>query len=365
MDNCHNNLENISAYVDGELTEDEARRVEEHLAVCEACSAVLAFYHEMSVATDESVVDAPESLVRSVMEKINNEGSNTKKAGSSRPVTLRVIMTRYAPVAACLAVMLLAIPIVNSLRSSRTDNAAPEYGSNLAMIMPGNIVPSPNAPAPAPAYDSGADFNIPAEYDNEIQSAGEASIRAAGGSDADEVTGFTDDADRSKTGNNTPASALQPAPESAAPESAAPMDAPPPPAGTVPAEEPEYAFPPAAPPGLSTGESGSTTTSENTQDLEQELIEATHTQISDSIQRRINSAYACITFTGDMPEMLTEYKIEALESMDEQTDRDTFFEIPRSIMMRLLDELSGYDGVEVMLGDADSDYVIVRYVSGR
>jgi anti-sigma factor RsiW len=56
-------LERISAYADGELTAEEERGVEAHLALCTECSRELALIRALSGAMKASLADRPNGSV--------------------------------------------------------------------------------------------------------------------------------------------------------------------------------------------------------------------------------------------------------------------------------------------------------------
>ncbi|MCL2045773.1 MAG: zf-HC2 domain-containing protein [Oscillospiraceae bacterium] len=70
MSKCLEYIELISAYIDGQLEEDEKNMIEAHFKECEDCSSILKSYEIISEATSKSAVLAPESLKTSIMEKI-------------------------------------------------------------------------------------------------------------------------------------------------------------------------------------------------------------------------------------------------------------------------------------------------------
>jgi len=129
-------MELISAYADGETTESDTRQIREHLSTCESCSALLELYREISISTDESSVPAPEALRIGVMNRINNEETYHTANNTKRRRHFHIILTRYAPVAACLVVMLLVW----------------QFRSNLFDVQHDAAVPAPAA-APLPAED--------------------------------------------------------------------------------------------------------------------------------------------------------------------------------------------------------------------
>ena len=106
MKKCSELLELISVHADGELTGSDKRLVEEHLSTCESCSALLEMFREISASVRESCVAVPEALRIGVMNRIHGERAhevnNEKQRGR-----FHVALMRYAPIAACLVVMLL------------------------------------------------------------------------------------------------------------------------------------------------------------------------------------------------------------------------------------------------------------------
>ena len=159
MNNCSEYMELISAYSDGELAEADRQRLEEHLAACENCSALLDLYREMAGAVAESAAPVPESLCGDVMKEISGEGTADSADSSKRRRVMRIVLTRYVPIAACLALVLLALPrLLNLGRSSNdemstggsmsvADTAAQrnESGENMA----GEMAPGGSAPGAA------------------------------------------------------------------------------------------------------------------------------------------------------------------------------------------------------------------------
>ena len=154
MNNCANYFELISAYADGELPESDRKNLEEHLDVCENCSAILGLYREMSAGIAESCAAAPDTLHENVMKEISRadvtygaggtpgagdaaDGDNMKKRKISR-----IVLTRLVPAAACLALILLAIPLF--LNSGRSDGSSKDESGSLQVYASG--APQMNAP---------------------------------------------------------------------------------------------------------------------------------------------------------------------------------------------------------------------------
>jgi len=49
----------LMGFIDGELSADEARRIEDHLAVCPACRGELATYQQLGLAADSLAKEEP------------------------------------------------------------------------------------------------------------------------------------------------------------------------------------------------------------------------------------------------------------------------------------------------------------------
>ena len=190
MRNCTELMEQLSAYADGELTGSDKELMEDHLRSCENCAALLGLYREMSAAIGDSCVSAPEALYAGVMNEIltgeavgsgdatvsedseavgsgdatvSEDSENADEAGATvieagnaadadvteandatsaagaaddaeiarKRKALRVILTRYVPIAACLAVALLVLPRFLSLnKTARNDYAMPAGGAS-------------------------------------------------------------------------------------------------------------------------------------------------------------------------------------------------------------------------------------------
>ena len=155
----------LSEYLDGELNNDDTRRVKEHLAQCEQCSGLLKIYYEISEAVSETLAPPPEQLLSKVMGKIRagypkdelkdpniNDGelniANEKSNGSQitniinshennldnndrdssvskRPETtnriMRIFLSRLLPLAACLVIILFSLPRINGRFSSNNE----------------------------------------------------------------------------------------------------------------------------------------------------------------------------------------------------------------------------------------------------
>jgi len=144
-------MELISVYADGELSEPDTFQLKAHLSECESCSALLEMYREISIAADEQSVDAPEALRIGVMNRIKNEEIFHTAGNVKRRKPLNIILMRYAPIAACLVVMLLVWQFWGDLWGARDDAMAPAATEpQIAMDAPAPAEAAPEA-APAPA----------------------------------------------------------------------------------------------------------------------------------------------------------------------------------------------------------------------
>ena len=102
MNKCAEIQELISEYLDGELSSEDTARVDEHLAQCEQCSALLMLFSEINTSIRESLVPPPEKLLTGVMDKIRSgykitEGSedeNSNDFGDSGVLYITDIRSR-------------------------------------------------------------------------------------------------------------------------------------------------------------------------------------------------------------------------------------------------------------------------------
>ena len=168
MSNCNIYEEMVSAYADGQLTDSDRWRVEEHLSECGSCSALLEMFREISAAAKESLVEPPPALRENVMEAISS-GKADIAADKMRKLRIAgLITTRLIPIAACFALLLIALPnITNMLRTPSDTGAAPRGETNGIQAAGGTGMdagevaggePAPAAPAPAPAPASAPEY---------------------------------------------------------------------------------------------------------------------------------------------------------------------------------------------------------------
>jgi len=150
MKNCADLIELISAYADGELTGSDKNRVEYHIAECESCSALLDIYQEITISVEESGVTPPEALSIGVMNVVRSESAHSVADKPKQKSRFQIMLTRYAPIAAGLAVMLLVWQFRDDMFGGRDTYApapaAPAPVADMAM-------PAPAAPAEAPVAE--------------------------------------------------------------------------------------------------------------------------------------------------------------------------------------------------------------------
>ena len=143
-------MELISLYIDGEASETERRKLEEHIESCETCASFLRAYTGISSAIEADAADPPSSLRENVMNQIRQEPvfSNDKKIDRSK--IIRLVLQKYVPLAACAAIIILALfPLSRQLGGKSASDSAQKLA-----------IPS-GAPAPSSAPYGESDNNMP------------------------------------------------------------------------------------------------------------------------------------------------------------------------------------------------------------
>ena len=116
MDYCNDFAPLLSAFVDGELGEKERALVLDHIKKCEGCRAYLSELMAMHAALEGlPELDAPEFFAEHVMARIRAE-QISKKAGKS--------VRRILPLAACIALLVIAATVLPHLQPVKMDRAA-------------------------------------------------------------------------------------------------------------------------------------------------------------------------------------------------------------------------------------------------
>jgi len=276
MKNCVGIAELLCAYADGELAESNIQTVEDHLEICENCSAILKVYKEISSSVDETNAPAPEALCIGVMNRIESEkfvrASEIKKPRSR----YQIILTRFAPVAACLVVGLLVWQFRGPIRDMMPASS-PGGGATEAM---------PFAAAPEVIF---AEDSIAVNADSPMEN------------ESGDINDSGEDDPNQQAATDTPGS--QPR-----------------------------------------------------RDILRDGAEI------DDFTLYISNAYAEISITGDLPEMLIGYEPHPFGSWH---GWEMVFEIPVSEVPALLDEVENRDGVEVAQNtdNENSTYAVVFYSS--
>jgi len=357
MNECSQYIGLISAYADGELTDSDKEYVEEHLGACVNCSALLELYRAISAAESGSCVPAPEELRAGVMEKVLSDDAPGVSDDVKKRARRHIILTRYLPVAACLAIVLLALPFIRNLNR----------GSNAPL--PGS------APQLQPAAQNGAGSVAESQLD----------LRDSGAAER----GFDESAASVSPGaapSGMPSPSSAPLLPSSAPHSPENEAAPSPPnpsldtSGTggyntatgngetteSPAGAPDYgaAHGPVLAPGASSAPAANEAPqpgappaekSRNGQDLYGKPPE-----IFAEVPDYFNDAYAWISITGDLPPVMLDYDPVLIEGWG---DWDTWYAIPRETARSLIGEMGNLDGFAYVYKNEESDTAFVFYRS--
>ena len=129
MKHCVRFEELISAYIDNELDTSDKSFIEEHLKSCADCSNLFVLYREMSISFTETIAPAPPDLSDKVMDILRNSNYIPRREPIAHVKThedARKLFNRYFPIAACLAIAILALPFFLNNNREANDFAAPE-----------------------------------------------------------------------------------------------------------------------------------------------------------------------------------------------------------------------------------------------
>jgi len=191
--NCIGFADLLCAYADGELPESSKRSVEDHLAICDNCSAVIKVYKEITTAVNETNVPAPEALSIGVMNRIRSEDVPRVVTVTKQRLQYKRILTRYAPIAACLIVTLLVWQFWGDLfgtgNNFATENAAPMADTAPAATSAGGTQTDTedSAAAVPQAFDGGADDIAAEVYAEESEDGATGRIIYGSNTDDDEA----------------------------------------------------------------------------------------------------------------------------------------------------------------------------------
>ena len=189
MKKCEEFAPLLSAYFDGELTEEENAAIRAHLGECEDCRARLDEYAQLSGAMlalgDE---DVPEGFTARVMDAVRAEKAAMPRM--KKPSAWR----RWMPMAACAAIVALAAAVTiprTAMKQEANDAApaAPAAQEDRAMF-------SMAAPHGDPLPDTDAEVEYPEQrcetvqsspyYDHQLGGAAADRAKIAGASDGTE-----------------------------------------------------------------------------------------------------------------------------------------------------------------------------------
>ena len=163
MKKCEEFAPLLSAYFDGELTEEENAAVRAHLGECEDCRARLDEYAQLSgamLALGEE--DVPEGFTARVMDAVRAEKAAMPRM--KKPSAWR----RWMPMAACAAIVALAAAVTiprTAMKQEANDAApaAPAAQEDQAMF-------SMAAPPSDPLPDTDAEVEYPEQRCETVQS---------------------------------------------------------------------------------------------------------------------------------------------------------------------------------------------------
>ena len=190
MKKCEEFAPLLSAYFDGELTEEENAAVRAHLGECEDCRARLDEYAQLSgamLALGEE--DVPAGFTEGVMAAVRAE-----KAAKKPQTKKRSAWRRWMPMAACAAIVALAAAVTiprTAMKQEANDAApaAPAAQEDQAMF-------SMAAPHGDPLPDTDAEVEYPEQrcetvqsspyYDRQLGGAAADRAKIAGASDGTE-----------------------------------------------------------------------------------------------------------------------------------------------------------------------------------
>ena len=154
MVSCDEALELISAGVDGELTAEETRILEEHLDHCQACRALLEELRSIHEEMSGLNVPAPAGLAEGVMERVRAE-----KVVPMKPVrSARKRWRTWAASAAVFAVVLLGAGTLRHEAAPAANEATAAQGARIETTSGSTApVPEPEMAAAGRSSETAAD----------------------------------------------------------------------------------------------------------------------------------------------------------------------------------------------------------------
>lgn len=149
--------EAICAYIDGELSESEIKKLEEHIKNCSECSETLARYRGFKAEIEKMKYEVPDDLHERIMNGIKDRiktGNAVGKKKITPTLSRRIGLWCGAGVAAVLCLSLIASPLFKKA-FSLDENSAEYAVGDADMLNYGAYMKSPS--------DSDVDCASPAE----------------------------------------------------------------------------------------------------------------------------------------------------------------------------------------------------------
>ena len=123
---CDSFHEQISAMLDGELSQDEQKILNSHLEQCASCRDHLEMMRFLIDSTKETMVDAPADLTASVMREIRAQGNVTSIRKTNNVLKFFMGHTFTLIAAAVAALVIFSPTVMNHLGGvNSSDNSAP------------------------------------------------------------------------------------------------------------------------------------------------------------------------------------------------------------------------------------------------
>ena len=359
MNNCADYFELISAHVDGELSQSDKQRLEEHLSMCAGCASILRMLRGISLSVEESCVPAPESLSVSVMQRIRSGDTQRIDSNVKKFKLVNVILTRYLPIAACLVFLLLTVP-----RLFGSGGIFSKSGSTSAQKA--DTMPRADGGAADAATGSDNFFEndtiIGSESSAEVsgpleQAARPITIPAGDASDAAESgAAYEAPATGAVESNEAASDAAAPEDTMAVPElDALQGDSP---GGSSPDDDSGIFIDEQEPPSslLEPGSSDDDASDETVDTDEDSYTNADSRNQESSPGAYFEGIYAIIMITGKMPDTLRQY-----DPIDSSFGGERYYEIPRDAAEALIGEISSRDDVLINTADESGTYARVYY----
>ena len=319
---CMEYFDLISAYVDDELSHEEKTDLESHLRTCEHCSSILIAFRAVSTTINESTAPVPDSIRVNVMKTIKSTGIAPGTIKTKSPISIKTVMTRFIPVAACLVLILITIPYLvrsGSLSPLFTpaSNSSSSSGAGGSMEMAMNM----DAGSDSAGHDFDDDevftedneeYSIQYGIQNESDTMDDgASIVSS--QDSDRYNGSVSTGAGSDTGSNADGPSAMVAPDDA-------FDA--------------------------VNEESNESTMDSDRDMSSDVY--------------FEGIYAVIMISGRLPVLLENYA-----PLNTSDNGDSYYEISRSDADALITEVSGNEGVLIMFHDDDGSYAQVYFSPGE